>query len=153
MKLQTSSRLAIFAVLELARDPEIQKSVHDIGQKYGVSPHHLAKVMKTLNRAGLVQATRGVGGGYRFTGNARRVTLRDVVALFEDVLYATAANTDAADETEAGRALRSVLVEIDDITNATLGATTLATMLKLMGHEPPGEERAAAAASLRRTGS
>lgn len=153
MKLQTSSRLAIFAVLELAREPEVQKSVQEIGQKYGVSPHHLAKVMKTLGRANLVQATRGVGGGYKFTGNARRVTLLDIVALFEDVLYANSARTDAADDTDVGRALRSVLVEIDDITNATLGATTIATMLKIMAHETRDKDSASAQEALRRTGS
>jgi len=153
MKLQTSSRLAIFAVLELARAPETQKSVQEIGQTYGVSPHHLAKVMKTLGRAGLVQATRGVGGGYRFTGNARRVTLLDIIALFEDVLYAGAARTDAADDTDVGRALRSVLVEIDDITKATLGATTIATMLRIMEREDPGTGDAGASGALRRTGS
>ena len=34
MKLQTSSRLAIFALIELAADPERQVSVSEIGQKY-----------------------------------------------------------------------------------------------------------------------
>ena len=45
MKLQVSSRIAIFALIELAADPERQVSVAEIGQKYGVSAHHLAKVM------------------------------------------------------------------------------------------------------------
>lgn len=153
MKLQMSTRLAIFAILELARDPERQKSVQEIGQKYGVSPHHLAKVMKSLGRAGFVQSTRGVGGGYRFVGNARRVTLLDIVALFEDVLYANSARIDAADDTDVGRALRSVLAEVDDITHATLGATTVATMLKIMAHETTAEDGGVGKGRLRRTGS
>ena len=50
MKLQISSRLAIFALIELASEPERQISVSEIGEKYGVSAHHLAKVMHTLGR-------------------------------------------------------------------------------------------------------
>ena len=60
-------------------------SVSEIGEKYSASAHHLAKVMHTLGRAGLVRASRGVGGGYSFSGNARRTTLLDVIQLFENV--------------------------------------------------------------------
>lgn len=73
MKLQIASRPAIFALLELAQ-PDRQLSVGEIGEKYGVSSHHLAKVMHTLGRAGLVHAMRGAGGGYHFSGNVRRTT-------------------------------------------------------------------------------
>ena len=62
MNLQIASRLAIFAVLELAANPERQLSVGEIGEKYGVSSHHLAKVMHVLGRAGLVRSVRGAGG-------------------------------------------------------------------------------------------
>ena len=70
---------AIFAVLELAANPERQLSVGEIGEKYGVSSHHLAKVMHVLGRAGLVRSVRGAGGGYQFVGNTRRTTLLDVI--------------------------------------------------------------------------
>ena len=66
MKLQVSSRLAIYALMELADGRDRQVSVTEIGEKYGVSAHHLAKVMHTLGRAGLVRSIRGVGGGYVF---------------------------------------------------------------------------------------
>ncbi len=79
MRLQKSSRLAIFALMELASDPGVQVSVSDIGAKYNVSSHHLAKVMHTLGRAGMVRSSRGVGGGYSFCGNEKRITLLDVI--------------------------------------------------------------------------
>ena len=84
MRLQVSTQLAIFAVLELAGREGAQLSVAEIGEKYGVSAHHLAKVMHVMGRAGLVRAVRGAGGGYQFSGNARRTTLLDVVQLFEE---------------------------------------------------------------------
>ncbi len=132
MKLQVSSRLAIFALLELAARPDRQLSVAEIGGKYGVSNHHLAKVMHALGRAGLVRSVRGAGGGYQFSGNARRTTLLDVIQLFES-LGAGDADSAAEEATNEGRALHEVLGEIDDIARATLGSFTIATMLKLVG--------------------
>jgi Rrf2 family protein len=131
MKLQISSQLAIFAILELGLRPERQLPVAEIGGKYGVSSHHLAKVMQVLTRAGLVRSLRGAGGGYQFTGNARRTTLLDVIRLFED-LESTDADARALETTREGRALREVLGEIDDITRATLGSITIATMFELI---------------------
>ncbi len=131
MKLQIASRLAIFAVLELAAQPERQLSVAEIGEKFGVSNHHLAKVMHVLGRANLVRSVRGAGGGYQFCGNERRVTLLDIIQLFED-LGAEDRDADSPGEmTDEGRALSRVLAEIDDIARATLSSITIATMRKL----------------------
>lgn len=130
MRLQISSRLAIYALIELAGDPDRQMSVSEIGDKYGVSSHHLAKVMHALGRAGLVRSIRGVGGGYSFCGNARRTTLLDVINLFEDISAGTDNQDVAAGTTAADWAVSQVLHEIDDIAQATLGAITISTMLK-----------------------
>jgi Rrf2 family protein len=140
MKLQISSRLAVFAVLELASDPNRRVSVADIGKKCGVSSHHLAKVMHVLARAGLVRSLRGAGGGYRFVGNARRTTLLDVIELFETIGAGT--RHEVGDRTDEGRALRQVLGEIDGIARATLGSITIATMLNLVRRR--GDDRRAA---------
>jgi Rrf2 family protein len=131
MRLQISTRLAIFAVLELTAREGRQVSVAEIGEKYGVSSHHLAKVMHVMGRAGLVRSVRGAGGGYQFAGNARRTTLLDVAQLFEE-LSSDEPGTGTADGTPEDQALREVLNEIDDIARATLGSITIATMRKLV---------------------
>lgn len=140
MRLQVSSTLAIFALAELARTPDRQRSVAEIGAIYDVSPHHLSKVMKALVRAGLAQSLRGIGGGYRLACNPRRVTLLDVVSLVEDMGNP---GPDPFGPTPAGRVLASVMAEIDDITRATLGTITLATMVRLMAVEEAASGRAA----------
>ncbi len=128
MRLQTSTRLAIYAVLELAGSAGRQQSVSTIGEKFGVSSHHLAKVMNELAHAGLVQAARGAGGGYQFCANPRRTTLYDIIRLFEDV---QAQERDPAPTPES-LALADVLREIDEIAVATLGSITIATMCKIV---------------------
>ncbi len=128
MKLQTATRLGLYAVLELARDPERTLSAADLAERFGVSSHHLAKVLRTLSNAGLVRGGRGASGGYRFTGNRRRTTLMDIVALFEP---APGNRTrEPGEETEIGGALRRVLTEIDEIAEATLRSISLETMLR-----------------------
>ncbi len=135
MRLQVSSQLAIFAIVELAAHPERQLTVGEIGAKYGASSHHLAKIMNTLGRAGLVRSIRGVGGGYQFSGNARRTTLLDVIELFEDLSPGGVGPASSGSGTAEGRALHLVLGEIDDATRATLGSITLATLCALATRE------------------
>ena len=128
MRLQTATRLALYAVLELARDPERTLSSADLAERFGVSSHHLAKVLRTLAAAGLVRGGRGASGGYRFTGNRRRTTLMDIVALFEPAPGSPV--EEPGEDTDIGTALKRVLTEIDEIAEATLRSISLETMLK-----------------------
>ena len=43
----------------------------------------VAKVLQQLVRAGIANASRGVGGGYRLARPATEVTVQDVIELFE----------------------------------------------------------------------
>ena len=130
MKLQKATLFALFSVLELARDPERQMSAAEIAKIYGISVNHLAKVLRVLGRAGLVEAERGVGGGYRFSGNAKRTSLYDVIDLFGDMVTDAGAMPGRGPETEIAQALGRVLNEIDEIAVATLKSISLATLLK-----------------------
>jgi len=132
MKLQKNTSLALYSVLEFAADPHRHISAAEIADKYGVSSHHLAKVLSDLARAGVVESVRGVGGGYRFAGNARRLTLMDVIRTFEDLSPAAADRREPGERTPVGRALGAVLSEIDEIAKATFSSITLATMLRLI---------------------
>ncbi len=135
MRLQKSSLFGLYAILELASAPTAQLSTSEIAEKYGISPHHLAKVMMTLVRAGMAQSVRGVGGGYRFTGNASRITLSDIIELFEPIGSGhDFADNNAALETPVGQALQNVRDEIDELAKATLRSITLKTLLRSADH-------------------
>jgi Rrf2 family protein len=130
MRLQKNTRFALYSVLEFAANPGRQISAAEIAAKYRISPHHLAKVLRDLGRAGLVEAARGVGGGYRFAGNARRLTLMDVIAIYEGTRFG--AELDAGAETDVGAAVGVVLEEIDETAKAAFRSITIDTMLKLV---------------------
>jgi len=99
MRLQKATRCALYAVLELASEPDRQMSANEIAEKYGISTNHLAKVLRNLGREGLVEAVRGAGGGYRFAGNPKRTTLLDVIRLFETVETVSSGEREPGDET------------------------------------------------------
>ena len=131
MKLNKASLFALFAVLELASEPERQLSTSDIADKYGISTHHLAKIMRNLVQEGMVRAMRGAGGGYRFAGNVNRTTLLDVIQLFEKL----ESDLDMPDLWDHSgdpivAELQGISSEIDDLTKAVLDTITLATALK-----------------------
>lgn len=135
VKLQKASRIALYAVLELAGRPDDFLTAADMSDTYGISVNHMGKVMPTLVRAGLVQSVRGAKGGFQFAGNPRRTTLMDVIELFETVGGPEGAAREPGEHTTVGRALGEVLDEIDQIAQATLGSITIATMLKLVGRQ------------------
>jgi Rrf2 family protein len=131
MRLQVNTTLALYSVIEFATDPERHIPASEIADRYGVSPHHLAKVLAELARAGIVESVRGVGGGYRFTANARRLTLMDIIQLFEDLAPPSSQRHNGV-TTPVDLALDTVLAEIDQIAKATFSSITLATMLQLV---------------------
>jgi len=139
MRLQKATVFALYAVLELAADPRRQLAAGEIADKYGISAHHLAKVLRDLGRAGLVDAVRGVGGGYRFAGNPKRLTLMDIIHIFEDIGAGTDEPPPRAAGQEIAEGLRFVLNELDAQAVATLRSITLSTMLKLVARRPWAE--------------
>jgi Rrf2 family transcriptional regulator, nitric oxide-sensitive transcriptional repressor len=135
MKLNKASLFALIAVLELASDPKQQISTTDIAEKYGISTHHLAKVMRNLVHHGLVQAVRGVGGGYSFSGNLKRTTLLDVIQIFENLESVLDMPNHCI--TEGGpiiAELQSITNEIDNLTKVVLETITLETAVKSAMH-------------------
>jgi Rrf2 family protein len=135
MKLQKSTLLALYSVLEFAADPGRQITAAEIAAKYRVSTHHLSKVLRDLGRAGLLESVRGVGGGYRFSGNTKRITLMDVIDLFENI--SARPPKSGVRPTGNERALASVLAEIDETAKATFRSITLDTMLRLAQRVAP----------------
>ena len=136
MKLQQSTLLGLYAVLELANADGEQLSAADIADKFDVSINHLAKVLRILVKARLLKAARGAGGGYRFYGNAKRTTLMDVIELFEPVSIEGFEHRDSPHYTDVETGLAVALTEISEMMQATLRSITIRTMLKLMEKDP-----------------
>ena len=73
----------------------------------------------------------------------RRLTLLDVIRLFEDFEPAST-RREPGEATPVGMALRLVQSEIDEMAKATFGSITLATMLRLTERQATPAKAAAA---------
>jgi Rrf2 family transcriptional regulator, iron-sulfur cluster assembly transcription factor len=145
MKLQKATICGLYAALELAAHADEQISAGEIARKYDISLNHLAKVLRTLVRARLIESVRGPGGGYRFCGNPKRVTLLDIIELFEDP--SSDLESSIADDNEEGRALHRVLTDIDDIAVTTLRSVSITSLLKIIENDRRRQERTQARAA------
>ena len=58
MRLQKNTLLALYSALEFAAQPQRQLSVAGIAASLRVSPHHLAKVLRTRSAGRAVAALR-----------------------------------------------------------------------------------------------
>lgn len=145
MKLHQATRYAIWSIVELASRPGEQIAASELAAKYRISQHHLAKVLRTLSRARIVSSTRGPAGGCTFIGNANRLTLHDIIALFEEDAPADGQGADTPVASEVAR----VLGEIDRITSATLRSVTIQTIINNARRAEARTGGAAAAETLR----
>jgi Rrf2 family transcriptional regulator, nitric oxide-sensitive transcriptional repressor len=128
MKLQQATRYAIWAVIELASRPDEQIRAQELAEIYQSSKNHLVRILHALTKAKIVASARGPGGGFTFCGNAKRLTLYDIICLFE-----TGWPNEEADDAEPANQLMGelsrVLHEVDRITSATLRSVTVQTII------------------------
>lgn len=60
-----------------------QRNVQEICNVEGIPKAFCYKIMKKLSRAGIVEAVRGAGGGFRLSRSVRELTLYDVIMAVE----------------------------------------------------------------------
>ncbi len=87
---------ATVLLIEIARRKVVQSSQH-IAEQTGIPSPTVAKIMKSLNRAGLVASRRGASGGYSLERAAELITLADVIQAVEGPIALTAC-ADTSDE-------------------------------------------------------
>lgn len=136
MKLQQATRYAIWAVIELASRPDEQISAQELAETYQVSQNHLVRILHALTRANIVTSARGPGGGFAFRGNAKRLTLYDIICLFETGWPNEEGDNLQTSNLLAGE-LSRVLHEVDRITSATLRSVTVQTIINNARRAPP----------------
>ena len=83
MTITKSTRYALYAAAEMATAGDGLVTVSGVAAQYGIPEGALAKVFQQLVRSGLALGTRGIGGGYRLARPASRVTVLDILRVFE----------------------------------------------------------------------
>lgn len=82
--LSTTAKHALRALVRLARLPEGRiMPGRDLAQTAQIPANYLSKILCTLGSAGIIDATRGTGGGYRLQRRPENIPLAEVVELFD----------------------------------------------------------------------
>jgi Rrf2 family transcriptional regulator, iron-sulfur cluster assembly transcription factor len=88
MRISTKGRYAVNALIDLAlRHKGSEKgpvALVTIARRQQVSLSYLEQLFSRLRRDGIVESTRGPGGGYTLGRNAGEITVADVVHSVED---------------------------------------------------------------------
>lgn len=80
LSLKTDYALRIMLMLGAT---ERQATIDEIADRYRISRNHLAKVVQALQAEGLIETTRGRGGGLRLARDPRNINLGAVVRRLE----------------------------------------------------------------------
>jgi Rrf2 family nitric oxide-sensitive transcriptional repressor len=83
MRLTSFTDYGLRVLMRMAAAPDQAFTAATLSDEFGVSRHHLAKVISTLAGAGLLQTRRGGGGGALLARAPEDIRLGDVVALLE----------------------------------------------------------------------
>jgi Rrf2 family transcriptional regulator, nitric oxide-sensitive transcriptional repressor len=84
VRLTTFTDYSLRVLLYVATAPEGRANIAEIAKKYGVSEHHIVKVVHLLGKEQLLSNTRGRGGGLRLGRNAAAINVGHVVRLTEE---------------------------------------------------------------------
>lgn len=140
INLSKRAQLGLYVLVELSRAHGEQRSNEELARTLGVSVNHLAKVMQALARAGWVVGSRGVGGGYRMTADAKIISMADVLAVFEGAtnLETCAIARDAPCAKHDRCTIHGVIREIEEQAYFTLQSVTLHMLAHRSGARQAG---------------
>lgn len=70
---------AIRALWELAHNTDGQATANQIAQRQSIPPKYLPQIISELSRTGLVNSSRGFGGGLRLGCDSEEISLLDII--------------------------------------------------------------------------
>lgn len=129
MKLTTQTDYALRTLMFLATRSQ-RSNVADIANVFGISTHHVAKVVNLLARAGYLHSTRGVGGGIELALDPKDISVGDVIESMErDMHLLSCVGSDDTCLIHSFCKLKGVLARAERIQLDYLKSVTLADVL------------------------
>ena len=100
MRLTTKGRFAVTAMIDLAlRQRHCPVPLSELALRHGISLSYLEQVFAKLRQHGLVESTRGPGGGYTLGFRGDAISVADIVIAIEEA--AAPAESARGDMTQA----------------------------------------------------
>lgn len=84
MRLTSFTDYGLRMLMRMASAPDMAFSTSELAEEFGLSRHHLTKIMQRLARGGIVETRRGGGGGAVLARDPAGIRLGEVVRLLEE---------------------------------------------------------------------
>jgi Rrf2 family nitric oxide-sensitive transcriptional repressor len=84
LKLTTFTDYSLRVLMYVAAAPDGRATIAEVAEAYGISENHLVKVAHFLGAEGLLETTRGRGGGLKLARPASQIRVGHVVKLTEN---------------------------------------------------------------------
>lgn len=86
MRITTRGKVAVSAMTDLALHQRMKPvSLTSISQRQGTSLSYLEQLFSALRRAGLVESTRGPGGGYTLARRPEQIAVAEIILAVENM--------------------------------------------------------------------
>ncbi|MBX9789172.1 MAG: Rrf2 family transcriptional regulator [Pirellulales bacterium] len=126
MQLNTQTDYALRTLMYLAARRG-RATIAQVAELYGISIHHVAKVVNQLGRLGYIHNIRGIGGGIELARQPAEIRIGEVIEHFEGNLHLLAC-VDSRNVCliESFCKLKRVLAEAERVQLEYLNSVTLA---------------------------
>lgn len=152
MRLTDYTDYTLRVLMFCALQPERSVTIAELAESHKVSKNHLMKIVNDLSRKGLLQTTRGRGGGLRLLKNPADIRIGDVVRqtetdfrlveCFDISQNACTLTAHCQLKKVFKKALSSYLAELDKVTLADVTRPNPASQIVLLPPEIPLAQKA-----------
>lgn len=131
MKISTKGRYGLRALVDLASNVrEHPVPLTAIAARQRMSVNYLEQVFGQLRRSGILQSTKGAGGGYSLSRDPSCITVREILEVLEGPFCITNADQGSRDDKISGAVRTLLWEEIDRQIACLLEEKTLADLIK-----------------------
>ncbi|MEJ5305193.1 MAG: Rrf2 family transcriptional regulator [Ignavibacteria bacterium] len=135
MKFSAVEEYGLRCLIQIAKNGKVNGiTIPELSELEGLSEANVAKILRILRLAGIVEAERGQTGGYRLTRPPEQITLREILYVLGGKLFEndycntyTGITTICTNSTDCS--VRSVWKNVQRVIDEVLGRLTLKDLL------------------------
>lgn len=132
MKLTTKGRFAVTAMLDIAMNAGEACSpipIAQVAQRQQISLTYLEQIFCRLRRAGLVESTRGPGGGYRLAAPAAEITIERIINAVDENMDTTQCGGEGTCQGGAACLTHHLWEDLNNVIERFLSGVTLESLV------------------------
>jgi Rrf2 family transcriptional regulator, iron-sulfur cluster assembly transcription factor len=125
MRMSTKGRFAVNALIDLAlREPSGPVALASISQRQQISLSYLEQLFSRLRRDGIVESTRGPGGGYTLGRGAEQISVAQIVSAVDEPL------DEAGDDERAMGMSKALWLRLNAVMLEHMATISLASLVQ-----------------------